>query len=230
MGNYATATELRQFQHAGQCVDLQLFSDAQLDAEIDLAEEQVEQFTGATFYTQSLTLLFDGNGLETLLFYDVVELPNISVSSVTEIEPDGTLIDTLVENDDYVRYEDRLEIVDCIDRTMRHRVRAYARWPRGQKNIKVVGVWGYSAVPKAVKRATLLLAAQKIQPSVVGLTKTGLRRVEFPDYQVEFGRGLADSTLGETTGYQETDELLIPHIKNVIYMRVVPDKRGDFDA
>jgi hypothetical protein len=225
MGNYVDVADLRVYHFNGVCVDLSLISDSEITSKIALAEEAVEAFTGVKYYPQTLTFYFDGTGYDSILFHEQTALPNISVSSVEEIEPDGTVLDTLVENTDFIRYDDRLEIARCRDYSARRRFTSFGVWPRGQKNIKIVGSWGVTTTPEAIKEATKLLALSSLVPSQIALNPTGVRRVRFPDYEVEFGHGLADKET-QTTGFQEIDTLLIPYVKVSLFLRVVPNSRG----
>lgn len=224
MGNYVTATEVRQHKIAGEVVDLSMYSDAEIDVEIDLAEQLIERLTNDWFYPKDVDVILDGNGEYALFFYPEVPAKVLSLTSVEEVDEDQvTVLHTYDENDDFVKYDHymRLFHLQGQRQNSRARVDQSGRWPRGEKNIKVVGSFGWAETPEAIKKAVKLLALERLMPGSTGIAPRDVTQASWPDFTITYrGDGAGEDT---TTGFAETDRLIQPYLNPVDMFLVVPD-------
>jgi len=224
MGNYATVAEVRAFKVRGSVVDLAAYTNDEVEAEIAFAEAVVESITGDLFYEKTETNQFDGNGLSELFFPPDVPYRLLTVTSLKNVDIDDTLLDTYVEGDDFVAYPYHIQVaLAYCDDTPRRRVARGGFWPRGQKNIRVEGTWGRSEVPAEIKRATILLVLERLQPGSSGASAGGVKQIVWNDFTVTF---TGDAQTGQQTGLREVDMLLARHVNYAALFVAVPDKRS----
>jgi len=147
MGNYVLTSEVRAFKVDGLSIDLTNYLDSEIETEIGLAEETIEDFTNDIFYSKTETNVFDGNGLTELYFFTQVPYRLISITSVKELDTNGTtVLNTFTKDVDFKQYNYHLEMVSRIHpRTLK------SIWPKGIKNIEIVGSWGRSSSPQRLK-------------------------------------------------------------------------------
>jgi hypothetical protein len=230
VGNYATSTEVKAFKVDGVVVDLTSYTDAEIDVDIGLAEDFIERITNNIFYSKTETNQFDGNGLHKLFFFPSIVYPVISITSVKDVDIDGTVLDTLVENQDFITYPHYLEVSLAFpEDSPRRRISQGGNWPKGQKNIHVEGTWGRSVLPPAIKRATILLTLERLKPQSTGMVPKDIKQAVWPDFTVTF-RGREEDLVGQSTGYNLIDRLLEPYLNNVDMFLVVPDTKQTFDT
>jgi hypothetical protein len=228
MGNYITAADARAFRVQGSVVDLVGYADTDIDTDIELAESIIESITGDVFYSNSVTAYLDGNGLSELWFFPEVTGRALTVTSLVEVDDDGsTVLYTYTADDDYKLYDYYAAIIKADDRP-RVRVGKRGVFPKGEKNIKVVGTFGRSAVPAEIKRATLLLVLERLAPGSTGIAPKDTVQASWSDFTVTY-RGGDSATTGQSTGFPEVDRLLQGHVNYATMFNVVPDERQTYD-
>lgn len=226
MGNYITSTEVKAFKVNGSVIDLVVYTDAEIDTEIALAEEIIESLTCDYFYPNSLTAFIDGNGLMELYFFPAVPAKCVSLTSVEEVDDDGvTVLDTYTENDDFKRYDYFLKMIRSSDQRPRLRFGSGGRFPKGEKNIKVVGIFGRTSTPEAIKRAAMLLVLERLKAGSTGMSSGDVTQAMWPDFQITFRGGDAGTS---SSGFPEIDRLIAPYINMSGLFQVVPDERTFF--
>ena len=230
MGNYVTAASLRTFKINGCEVSDQLcdYQDAELEVDIVLAEEVIEDYTRDIFYSKTETNLFDGNGLTRFFFFPEIKYQIISVTTVKELDLDGTtVLDTFVEDVDFKTYPNHLETALQVDGdSPRRRFGTGGIWPKGQNNIEVAGSWGKSSTPAAITRATILLVLEDILPGSTGMIRGDAVEAEWDDFRVELNP--IDGS-DASTGWDKVDRLLRPHINYVSMFISIPDTKQTYD-
>jgi hypothetical protein len=227
---YATVANVRAFKVNGSVIDLTMFTDAEIEEDIALASSFIDLLCNTRFYQASSTVTYDGNGLTELYFYPEMVAPCISITSVQELDVDGTtVLDTFVEDDDFKLYAHYLGMVKSTDQRPRLRIQGRGVWPQGEQNIKVVGVFGHSGVPLEIKRATILLTLERLLPGSANIAPKDVTQASWPDFTVTY-RGGAGVTVGSTTGYPEVDRLLFQHVNPVDMFLAVPNDRQYFDV
>lgn len=218
MGNYAVKADLTGFLVNGEAIDLSAYSDDQINDSIALAEELIEKFTDDIFYELTATYKFDGKTRTELFFSPKVPYKLLSVTSVKEIDVDGsTVLQTYTEGTDFIVRPYVLEAVkgSLLDRP-RTLVGSGGVWPRGQNNIVVEGTWGNSTTPAAIKRATILLALEDLVPGSTGMQNYDVKQRSWPDLAVTFkGFGQSQFEMGNTTGYPTIDRMLRHHMNDI---------------
>jgi len=209
MSNYATIDELQDFKVAGATIDLSVYNSYELQDNLDIAESIVESYVNTIFYEIEQSIYFSGNGNQNLYIAPLLNYPIISASVCTEVDENDIVLWTYTEGVDFVikpwylsKNWNRLSFRVASGSTG-------PTWPRGCRNIKVTGTWGYSDVPVEVKRATLLLAAEISIPGSSGLASNTIARQEWDDYKVQF-RGLSQNPPepSDSTGFDLVDRLL----------------------
>jgi len=232
MGNYATVSEVRSFVVDGCLVDLSAYDDVRIGLDIDLAESFIEGVTNDIFYSKTETNLFDGNGLTRLFYMPLIAYPIIASTSITEVDIDGTtVLDTFVKDDDFKEYPHYIETAKTFaGDTARRRFGTGGKWPKGQKNISIVGTWGRATTPNEIARATILLTLESLVPGSVGMRPAGIHEAAWDDFRIKVIEGKSgDFQSGELTGYQEVDILVRDHMNWVDMFNVVPDEKQTFD-
>lgn len=150
-------------------------SDSKLQTIITRASVYVDQYTGRWFEPRTLTLDFDGSGAASML----LEQPIISITSVAIDSVALSLADVLVYNrhitqnllapDD--RENPRIEIDQPLHDDLLYKV-GLKHFPRGQQNIRIVGMFGYTdydgtstgKTPDLICEATKLIVMRELTP------------------------------------------------------------------
>tara|TARA_R110002020_G_scaffold34660_4_gene105272 strand:+ start:787 stop:1473 length:687 start_codon:yes stop_codon:yes gene_type:complete len=209
MPTYTTEAALLAYKVSGSTVDLSAFSTAELEAEIDFIEVIINTYTGTSFYHETDTTYYlDGAGDRTLFFYPKLNIPNISISSILEVDEQDKTLFTFNAATDYHRdmwyvnktWADRSE-------SRRAMFGGGAEWPKGIRNLKITGAWGYASVPALVTRATILLTLESLLPGSTGLQQTGVEERRWDDYKVRYAQS-EDIGPADSTGFVTVDQML----------------------
>jgi len=229
MPNYATADNIREYKIAGTVVkNFYKYTDPEIEDRLEEVEAVIDSITGDCFYEKTETNQFDGNGLHKLFFPPDTSYRLLTITSLKEIDIDGTtVLRTYTENDDFIKYDYWVDM-DLGHDHDRPRVR-FGRggiWPRGQKNIHVEGTWGRAAVPPAIKKATILLTMEALIPGAAKMANTDVKQAVWNDFTVTFK---GSDAFGGRTGFVAVDRLLEDHINYSSLFMAVPDKRGTHD-
>jgi hypothetical protein len=225
--NYVTVSQLKAYKVGGELLDLSMFTDDELSAAIIEAEELIESIVGDWFYAKTVTEYIDGNGLYDLFFPPWIKAPCISLTSVQLVDYDGTtVLESLVENEDYKRYEYYIRMTgQSGDSAARHIASMSGRFPRGEKNIKVVGSFGNLPTPAAIVRATKILSTEQLLPGSNSLTPRDVAQASWPDFTVTY-KGDGAVAGSPTTGFAEVDRLIQNHINYSSMFIAEPDERS----
>jgi len=223
---YASVQEIRDFKIDGAAIpELSAYTDTEIGDDLNLASRMIESITNDWFYEKTVTEYYDGNGEYNLFFYPEIPARVIEVTSVEQVDVDGTtVLETYVEDTDFKVY-DHFIGMPHIDTS---RVRTYfgggSKWPRGARNIKIVGTWGRAAgfTPPEIKRATILMTMERLIPGSTGLSPKDVAQAVWSDFTVTF-RGQGTENIGMSTGYPEIDRLIEVHVNRVDMFLSVPD-------
>lgn len=230
---YVTAAQLRLYKVSGRYItDLNLYTDDELNVEIDLAQAIIDTLTNNWFNLRAKTILYDGNGTTRLFFFPEIPAPNSSVTSVKEVKEDGTVLETWAENTDFVVHEHYMErILGADNRPRLETSFTGSRWPRGQNNIRVEGIFGQNdgEVPPAIVRATELLALERLIPGSTGIAPSDIVQAVWSDFTVTYRAATPENRIGMSTGFDAVDMLLQPWVNRVDMFMVIPDVKTQFD-
>ena len=226
MGNYASVAEVKAFKVDGAVIDVSEYTDDEITAAIERTEEYINYVCSDIFYEKTETILFDGNGQHKLFFITTSPYKLLEITTCKEVDIDGsTVLDTFTEGTDFIMYDYYIE-------TARHYPsdsprRGFTRggkWPRGQKNIQIVGKWGRASVPKDIKYVTILLTLERLKPGCTKQTARDVKQVVWSDFTVTF-TGKSDSA--NLTGFIEVDRILEKYINTAPMMFVTPSEPFD---
>lgn len=228
MGNYLTLSELKAAKdYQGNTIDTSSYTDDELNAMIDEAEELVESICNDKFYSFTSTEYFDGSGNSYLFFPPTVMYNLLSVTSVKNVDFDLTTITTYDESDDFKNWGHYLEInADSSD--VRRMTGSTGVWPAGEHNIEVIGTWGWSSTPKNISKAVKLLCMEEIQAGSTGMYPIRIRRKEWEDYTVEFQTRKDDED--SVTGWPKVDRLLSYYINRADFLTMGVFSGKDLDT
>lgn len=231
MGNYASVSEVQGFKIDGVTTDLTAYSSAEIEAEISFAETLIEEICEDVFYSKSATHTFDGTGNVKLFFMPKVKYRLLTATSVKELDLDGTtVLDTFTENVDFKLYPFYVETSRYVEGdSPRRRFGTGGVWPTGQNNIQIVGTWGHSAVPAEIKRATILLALERLKPGSTNQTPGDVRSIGWDDFRVSFKASGASNTYSET-GLNEVDRILRRYLNDVDLFLSVPFNKTKYES
>ena len=213
--NYATVSEVKTFKVNGVvALPALLYSDGEIEAEINLMEEWIEKITGDIFYSKTATYKFDSFGKDCLFFPPRVSYSLLSITTCKEVDTDGTVLDTLVEGQDFIKFPHHLEVVRNFPEDSPRRWFRGGIFPSGQLSIQVEGTWGATTCPLAIKRAVILLTLERLKKGSTKMTPGEVSSVQWPDFSVSFRQAGGDgqSYLGKNTGFVEVDRLLSDYI------------------
>ena len=222
MPNYATVQNIKDFKVGGSVSGVENnYSDAEISDELDLMESLIDHICNDSFYNQTATYKFDGNGLTKLFFQPDVVSRLITVTSVKDYDVDGTtLLRTYVEGTDFVVYDYYLETaISFPSDTPRRGVFRGGTWPKGQKNLWIAGTWGRATVPLEIKRAALMLAMERLEPGFLKMSPKDVSQVVWGDFTASF-KGIEK---GMSTGYAEVDRMLERYVNRVDLFMAVPN-------
>jgi hypothetical protein len=137
------------------------FADQDLQNAIVAASRAVDFYTGRRFWPDLVdqTRYFTGNGTDRVDIDDLITLTSLS----TDPSDDGTYEYVWTTGIDYV-LEPRNALLDGYPYTsIRRLLGGNYPWPSYNDSVKVVGKFGWSAPPEAVKVATTMLAARYVK-------------------------------------------------------------------
>jgi len=215
MGNYVTTTQVKNYKVQGTRIDVTAYSDIEIEAEIALAEYLVEQYTGTIFYQKSAeTNYFDGNGDRMLFVYPDVHYPLITATTVLEVDEQDNTLYTYTTDEFHVTGW-HLETTYSSETSARRMVaRSGLRWPKGMRNIKILGDWGVATTPVTITRVCTLIALERMVPGTTG-TISGAdalkSREKWDDYEVEYSKQDGDAVV-ESLGSMYLDRLIQGHM------------------
>ena len=233
MASYTTIDALRD---AG--VTVAQASDLRLTAVIELASAMIDRYTGRTFGAVSKTIRVDGTGARALLLNECI----VSIEEIHIIDSDDTisahldldsvriynrhLTENLTDPDD--RDSPRIEWGQ-VDRYREFdnlaRYENIGQWPRGRKNIELVGQFGYTdydgtatgRVPLLIEHACNLLVVRELAPigdpnAAAAWSGPRVRREKTRDQEVEYESassfGRSGLGVGRFTGDPRIDSIL----------------------
>jgi hypothetical protein len=192
------------------------FSDEVVEAAILLAQEYIDLICQQFFELTTQTRYFDGTMSKLL----VLDVPLITLTSVEWNEFGTTyqtqnLVDFRLYNqfpDD--RYYPRIAIADHASSYIRQ-ARRLAYFPKGRRNIRITGAWGYVAadgisVPALINRVAKILTVLWMNSIGDGsllavLQQYGLKKETVEKHTVEFAASFA---AGDYTGIPMIDNIL----------------------
>jgi hypothetical protein len=137
------------------------FADQDLQNAIVAASRAVDFYTGRRFWPDLVdqTRYFTGNGTDRVDIDDLITLTSLS----TDPSDDGTYEYVWTTGIDYV-LEPSNALLDGYPYTsIRRLLGGNYPWPSYNDSVKVVGKFGWSAPPEAVKVATTMLAARYVK-------------------------------------------------------------------
>ena len=223
---YITVAEAQAVGHTADPVALQ--------AAIDEASALIDHVTGWWFEPRTLTFTLDGSGGKTQqLHVPIIEITSIELDE-EPVDPDAYVVyNRHVSEDCIIPDDDRL--FPRVERRRRSEAgligdlyygAAAGLWPRGQRNIRIEGSFGYTdppgptgSTPYAIKRATFMLLNTMLIPlgpsgsddQQEAQLASKLKRLRTRDQEVEYFQGVGGSTgspLGYLTGDPAVDAIL----------------------
>lgn len=239
MSNYVTLAQLKAFRPPGStaALDFSNFTDAELQDILDYVEELFEEELHDKFYSFDQTLYADGTGKTHLFLPQHAAFPYkiISISSMEEVDFDGTtVLTTYVEDDDF-KFDDYYVYTDVSNSpTVRQAIGSQMHFPKGEANIKISGTFGWSTTPKAIERATKLYAVVlTLGPQKAGFfAENGglnVRQQQWTDYMVTFGAApaatmRANAGVPNITGYLDIDRMLRNYVNHSMLFQAIDSK------
>lgn len=184
---YATLSDLKAALRITDTVD-----DALIEISIEAASREIDGYCQRTFFSQSATRVYNSTDSFTVETDDIVSVTTLKTSD------DGTIYDTSWKVTDY-----QLEPLNGYSGGLTQpytRIRAigdylFPIWSvegtyTNFASVQVVGVFGWSAIPTAIKQATILLAMRQFKRydsplGVAGFGDLGAIRVGRVDPDVE---------------------------------------------
>ncbi len=212
---YATPAECKLFTALAK---VQAKSDAELTALISRSERLINTYTRNDFNAfPAIIVLLDGTGSRRLPLEKRIE----ALSAVTFLTPNGA--------DELLTAQELAEI-----EAFEWHLAAHLTFPAGIKNIKLLGDFGYTAVPQEVKDAICLLVETIVLRDKDAAHKGGtLKKEKIGDYSYE----LSDAAQGNTGSLSSSvipaeARLLLRSFRRVIMPRVAKrrDETGRFNG
>lgn len=154
---YITESELENYI----VQDIDNSMSAWISSVISQVETYIEKYTNVDFENSaSADLYFDGSGDDVLFVGDYQ-----SISAVVILNVDGSTLETLTVNTDYVLYPYNESTKNGIKLIIGGKRSTFPDWSRA---VKVTGVFGYATPPNDIKLAALKLAAKTINDGLKG--------------------------------------------------------------
>lgn len=182
-------------------------SETERQEVIDRAEQLIENITRDYFYEKDFVVYRDGNGKDRIFLKFIPH-----VLDVTEIKLSGIELD-----DSYWTFDINSVYLDpevAVGETAEMMLRAsqYTKlFPKGMKNVKVTGTYGWSACPVAIKRAAILLCRYENDETLFEAHSSGdLKSEKIGDYSYTIADGMSSKS---TIGIDEIDKLLKNYIR-----------------
>lgn len=175
-------------------------TEAQKQAIIDQVEDRIYKITGDAFYQESFDVYIDGNGKNRIFMPFLPDL--LSITSVT--------ISGIVLDSDYYTFDTHSIYLSELAASTHELnylldyVSDRCIFPRGIKNIQIVGVRGCTTVPANIKRAAILLCEDQNDVSLY------THYIKGTESEGSYSASSSDEPL---TGIREVDELLGLYIK-----------------
>jgi hypothetical protein len=226
-GRYCTIQDIRD-----EGVTVAAASDARVTHAIAVASKLVDMFTGRWFDPRSLDFTLDGTGKRSIhLDQPIIEVTELYVDdSAYDLVDDVAvynrhITENLLEPDD--RNNPRLELVYPVESSVYHRAAGLRVFPAGQRNVRVVGTFGYTdfdgtgtgKTPDLISHACKLITLRELAPKgapSVGVPASELWRVtemKTRDQTIKFSgpnaRTLGKAGVGLFTGDPEIDQILL---------------------
>lgn len=211
MSNIITISVLKDFKDRnGTVYNLSNWTDDEIQAAIDEAEELVERITETRFYAATETWYLSGQGSRFLRLTPKINYPLLSVDSLLEVDESDSTIDTWEEDTDFVNNGHYLLAVDIDDSARIGTIISNGYFPEGVKNFKLTGSFGSCTLancPEAIKRVIKLLALESISPGMSYLTRREVVQQSWPDHSVTYRSGQRN-VQNSATGFEELDRIL----------------------
>lgn len=171
--SYITEDEIEKYMG----VDIDAALSVFIASVISMAENYIEKYCGGKFFAKrwfadsdtEITMWYNGNGLERIAIDDLRDITSLELNGIA-----------LVEDTDYILYplnaaalDEPYEWIELVQPDTRIQTNsriisssAYI-FDEGQKNIKVVGKFGYSTTPpSAIKLAALKIVSGVIKENI----------------------------------------------------------------
>ncbi len=181
---------------------------------INRAEGLIENVTRDVFYAKVLDVYVDGNGNDRLFPGFYPDILSVSAVYISGIELDSGWY-TFEVNSIYLDSEAVSSDADDLPELhfrLRHKHRLF---PKGMGNIRIVGTYGWSAVPSAIKEATIILCKYSLDNTLYS---------KYSDYKSEkigdysYTRGDGGKYL---TGLIEADDMVREYIRKKTMLSMV---------
>ena len=216
MSAYITKTEIEQYLGVTIDATLQTF----MDTIIAMTQEYIEAFCGGGIIEKrvfndadtTVTRYYDGRGMTKLKIDDLRSVTSLSADDVA-----------LVANTDYYLYPlnavadgKPYEWIELIQPETRLRTNTNSRievtspyiFENKQRNITIVGKWGYSLTPpKSVKLAALRLCGAVIKENIGDNDLKNITQESLGDYSVSY-QDIKDAAISQKVG-----EILYPYVR-----------------
>lgn len=219
MGNYITTAEIYALDNVSE----QDIDSTSLDAVITFVEERIEKVCKQWFYLKEAHVRYYGGTLSKLL---VLDFPLINLTSVEFKNASGQFVTQNINGfelfnqypDD--RYYPRLRINRYSEAYVSLSIRG--TFPKGDRNIKLTGDWGYVAedgtsVPSTIKQAAKLLVLDWINDPSTEEFEENIARQGITEESTDGHRYKKSSTnsAGNLTGNAIVDRLLKPYVRQI---------------
>jgi len=177
------------------------YTDANFTEAVAMSDAWIDKICVDHFLPLTQTHLMDGTKENILSFLPYTLLKCISIASVVDLDddPDTSLTEVVHPPGkvsgayEFYRYEHFLK-----------RAEPTEVWPSGCKNIKVIGSFGWSAVPGAIQNVSTLLTRMILDPeSELDMTALSVRIGD-----LSYTRPQVSEHLREMTGVPAADRIL----------------------
>ncbi len=164
--SYATLAQARLAGITTAVYGNDLASDERLQALLNDASEYIDRYTGWWFEPRTKTLTFDGDGCECLwLPAPIVSLTSVSISGTT-LDLASVLQYGTAASGQELRAARLARVGSSIGL---YPVSVSTTWPRGRRNITVVGSFGYvkedgTSPPTEIRDVCIRLALRSLRP------------------------------------------------------------------
>ena len=213
MSNYNTIAEVKAFKDGdGNVYDVSSFTDDEIQAASDEAEDLIERVTNSKFGPFTEVWILDSDNDKALMFPPAIPYPLITVTSVELLNSTGGVEDTLTENTDFINRGHYLFAGPLEPTNLRRIVSGTTIWAAGLRRYKITGSWGMASVPPAIKRILNLLAIETLKPGATDITSSDIRSWKLGDFAIAFRNIGGDRTSKDLTGFQEIDRVLRRYI------------------
>jgi hypothetical protein len=180
---YATLAELKAVM---RIPSVDTLDDSLLETSIEAASRQLDGFCERVFYSTSATRVFVPNDSYVCETDDIVSITTLKTTS------DGEGFDTTWAVTDYQKEPLNGTAGGIVTPTTQLRAIDDFLFPvfGGEATVQVVGTFGWSAVPIAIKQATLMLAQRQFKRydsplGVAGVGDLGVMRISRIDPDVQ---------------------------------------------